>query len=154
MRKQSFENLEFTLLEQKLTKYSQAIQCPRAGWLKTIRKALGMPARYLAKRLNKSTDRIYQLEHMEVKGAVTLNALQEVADAMGCELVYAFIPKAGLTLTDLLERRADEVAQKRLLVVSRTMQLEQQEVESSIYQKQLEAEKQALLAHKKELWYD
>lgn len=154
MRNQSFKNLEFTLLEQKLTNYSQAIQRPRIGWLKTIRKTLGMPARYLAKRLNKSTDRIYQLEHMEVKGAVTLKALQEVADAMGCDLVYAFVPKAGLTLTELLEKKASEVAQKRLAAISHTMQLEQQGVEPSIYRKQLEAEKQALLAHKKELWYD
>lgn len=62
-----------------------------------------MPARYLAKRLNKSTDRIYQLEHMEIDGAVTLKALKEVAEAMGCDLVYAFVPKARLTLTELLE---------------------------------------------------
>jgi hypothetical protein len=34
------------------------------------------------------------------------------------------------------------------------MQLEQQSVEPVIYQKQLKAEKQALLARKKELWYD
>ncbi len=56
MRNQSFENLEFILLEEKLISYRQSAQRPRVDWLKSKRKVLGMPARYLAKCLNKSTD--------------------------------------------------------------------------------------------------
>ncbi len=58
---------------------------------------------------------------MEIDGAVTLKALQEAANGMDCNLVYAFVPKVGLTLTELLEQRAEEIAQKRLAAINHTM---------------------------------
>jgi predicted DNA-binding mobile mystery protein A len=81
---------------------------PRVGWVRTTRKALGMTTHQLAKRLGLARARIKQIESAEPKGAVTLHALQEVAAAMDCELVYAIVPKTSLE--KILEERAKLIA--------------------------------------------
>ena len=45
---------------------------------------------------------------------------------MGCELVYAIVPKSG-SIKELAESRARAEATKRVLSVRRTMALEDQE---------------------------
>ena len=68
-------------------------QRPPKGWLRAIRDALGMTTSQFAKRLGVSQPRIIELEKSEVDGSVTLQTLQRAAEALGCRLVYALVPK-------------------------------------------------------------
>ena len=55
----------------------------------------------------------------------TLRNLRRVAEAMGCELVYAIVPKSR-SIQELAESPARAEATKRVLSVRRTMALEDQ----------------------------
>ena len=68
-----------------------------------------------------------QFEKSETEYRITLNSLRQVADALGCDLVYALVPKRG-TLHDLAESRATEEASADVLAVEHTMALENQAV--------------------------
>jgi len=60
---------------------------PTRGWVNTIRKALGMSAVQLAKRLGVTRDALYQLEKREVSRSVTLKQL----DKAGAFVVALFV---------------------------------------------------------------
>jgi hypothetical protein len=49
------------------------------------------------------------------------------ADAMGCELVYAIVPKSG-ALSELAESRDRQEAEEQVRAVEHTMMLENQAV--------------------------
>src|SRR5688572_12976007 len=94
---------------------------PRPGWVKTIRTALSMSAEQLATRLGLTRGRITQLESAETLNAVTLRTLEEAANALGCELIYAIVPKGNSTLEGILKTRAEQVAKERVAQVAHTM---------------------------------
>ena len=52
------------------------------GWIATARKALGMSAAQLARRLGVTRARISQAEQAELSGSVTLKTMQATAKAM------------------------------------------------------------------------
>lgn len=95
------------------------------GWIATIRFALGISQSVLGARMGLVKQRISQLERREREGTIQLNQLQDVADRMGCDLVYALVPREPLEQT--VRRQARKVAMIHLLAVQRTMQLEGQE---------------------------
>lgn len=66
---------------------------PPAGWIKTISQALGMNSTQLAKKLGVTQPRIVSMEKNEMN--LKLSTMQKIADALGCEFVYAFIPKTS-----------------------------------------------------------
>lgn len=68
---------------------------PPEGWMATLRKALGMSAAEVARRLGVTRARIVQAEQRELAGGVTLRTLQTTAEAMGCRFVYALVPREG-----------------------------------------------------------
>jgi Fic-DOC domain mobile mystery protein B/predicted DNA-binding mobile mystery protein A len=68
---------------------------PVRGWLRAIRSGLGMSGVDLAERLGVKPPRVVEMEKNELRGAITLKVLERAADAMGCSLVYALIPRAG-----------------------------------------------------------
>jgi hypothetical protein len=68
---------------------------------------------------------IAAFEKAESSDRITLQNLRRVAEAMGCELVYAIVPKSG-SIQELAESRARAEATKRVLSVRRTMVLEDQ----------------------------
>jgi predicted DNA-binding mobile mystery protein A len=89
-----------------------------------MREALGMTTRQMAGRLNVSQPRILQIEKAEYAGTVTLNTLRDAANAMGCDLVYAVVPRKSIP--EVLEERADKRARETLKPVLHTMALEAQ----------------------------
>jgi predicted DNA-binding mobile mystery protein A len=97
---------------------------PKRGWVRTIRKALGMTGKQLAKKLQVNRSRIAKIEASEQFGAVTLRTLQETADALNCELVYALIPRESLQA--ILQKQAKKVAKQQIQRVTHTMKLEDQ----------------------------
>ena len=97
---------------------------PPEGWLRTVRMALGMSAAQLARRLKKTRALVSNTEKAELGGSVTLKTMQTMAHAMGCRFVYAIVPEARIE--NILEARAKDKAQKRVLETSKHMALEQQ----------------------------
>lgn len=106
-------------------------QLSNAGWIKTIRDSLDMSQAEMANRLSVSQPAVTQLETRELAGSITLDALQRAAEALGCEVVYALVPKgAETTLQSIVETQARRAAEGELAPVIRTMQLEGQGLDS------------------------
>lgn len=97
---------------------------PSGGWIKTIRKALGMTTKQLADRLGWKYTRVVQIEATEVKDSITLKDLREAASAMDCELIYAVVPKKPIE--EMLKERAYKIASECTSSVAHTMSLENQ----------------------------
>jgi len=99
---------------------------PPQGWIYTLRKALNMSLKQLAKRLNVSSQNVNQLEAREKNGTITINKLRETAAAMNMRFVYAFLPQEE-SLEKIIERRANNIAKEIVLRTSHSMSLEDQE---------------------------
>ena len=69
-----------------------------------------------------------QLEKTEATDRITLGALRRAAEAMGCELVYALVPKSG-TFVELAEHPVRDSAARDVKSVVHTMMLEDQKPE-------------------------
>ena len=102
---------------------------PSGGWIATIRKALGMSAAQLAERLGVSRAAVYKLEQRETGRNVTLKQLDKAADALGCEVLYALVPRSSLEQT--IRDRARTKAERQLRAVNVSMGLEAEGVEDS-----------------------
>ncbi len=77
---------------------------PVHGWLRAIRSGLGLTGVEAARRLGVQPPRVVEMEKNEITGAITLKVLERAAEAMGCKLVYALIPRAG-SLQETLRRK-------------------------------------------------
>lgn len=126
---------------------------PKAGWIKTLRMALGMSAEQLADRLGLTRGRIAQLEAAEPHEAVTLKTLNEAANALGCELVYAIVPKHNGSLQDIIEARVEQISKNQVARVAHSMSLEAQTVGIDTLKSQQEELKKELRNQvNKKLW--
>lgn len=99
---------------------------PPCGWIRAIREALGMTTGQLAKRLGVHQPRVTELERGEATGNITAKSLERAAEALGCRLVYVFMPKEPLG--DTIHKRASIIAERQLASVEHTMRLEAQGV--------------------------
>jgi predicted DNA-binding mobile mystery protein A len=117
---------------------------PREGWLRTLRTGLGMSTGQLAQRLGSRQPWVLQLEKAEVKGTVTLASLRKAADALGCDLVYALVPRKPLE--QMVHDQADKVAKQEMATVSHSMALEEQRPSYAVETKQLSELRDTLLA--------
>ncbi|MFT7638236.1 MAG: putative DNA-binding mobile mystery protein A [Candidatus Omnitrophota bacterium] len=104
--------------------FEDFIDLPPRGWIHAIRNGLGMTIRDLARRMNVSKSLIGQMETNEMRGALTLNSLARVADALDCKLVYKLVQKT--TLENTYYKQAIKIAHDRVERVSHTMELEAQ----------------------------
>jgi predicted DNA-binding mobile mystery protein A len=68
-----------------------------------------------------------QLEKGEAEDRITLRSMRAAANALDCDLVYAFVPRAD-SMQDLIENRARAEAKNRVLGVEHSMALENQAV--------------------------
>lgn len=100
---------------------------PQAGWVRAVRDALGMSTRDLAARLGVTSMAISKLEASERAGAIGLDTLSRAADALGCDVVYALVPR--VPLEEQVRRQAEAVARAEFKPVSTTMALEDQSVD-------------------------
>jgi len=124
-----FRTLRLKQLDRALEPFRQAAKNPRPqkGWLRAIREALGVSASEVARTLKTSRQLPVQLEKAEAEDRITLKSLRAAASALGCELVYALVPKTS-TLEDLVEDRARAQIKKHALGVEHSMALEDQAV--------------------------
>jgi transcriptional regulator with XRE-family HTH domain len=72
-------------------------------WLRRVRQALGVRAEDMARELNVNRSVIFRREESEARQTISLKALEKLAGAMGCTLVYAIVPRGGKTLVELAE---------------------------------------------------
>ena len=99
----------------------------KPGWIKYLRTVLRMSLKDLAKRSGVSLPTAAQAERREEKGNLTIKTLKKMAQAMDCELVYAFVPKGKIKM--LLKEKSVEKARALLQRADTHMLLEDQRVE-------------------------
>jgi predicted DNA-binding mobile mystery protein A len=105
------------------------LQRPQEGWLRTVRKALGMSGAQLARKMGLTRARIAQAEQAELSGGATLKSMQATASAMGCRFVYAIVPEKSVE--DLIAAQARKKALALVTTASTHMALEDQVLPSS-----------------------
>ncbi len=150
-RKLSLERMQ---LDDVLRAYSssKSAATPRGGWIRSIRKALGMTQGQLGKRLGISRQSVQDFEKAEAERRITLDSLDRVARAMGCRLVHGLVPESG-SLDDLRKRRADAIADSMLERATHSMKLEAQAVPKRERERQRKALVDALLTGSpRKLW--
>lgn len=83
-----------------------------AGWIKTISQALGMNSTQLAKKLGVTQPRVVSMEKNEMN--LKLSTMQKIAEALGCEFVYAFVPKTSFKEIryNQAKKKAEEIMKK------------------------------------------
>jgi predicted DNA-binding mobile mystery protein A len=100
------------------------LRAPPEGWLRTVRKALGMSGAQLARRMGVTRARIAQAEHAELNGVATLKSMQLAAEALGCRFVYAVLPEKRIE--DVIAAQARKKAMALVGRASTHMALESQ----------------------------
>lgn len=127
---------------------------PSEGWIALTRKALGMSAAQLARRLGLTRARISQAEQSEIGGGVTLKTMHSLAEGMGCRFVYAIVPAEG-RIEDVIAAQARKKAKALVKKASTHMALESQSL--SIEKNQEEIERitdQLVRTMPSDLWND
>ncbi len=109
---------------------------PPEGWIRTARKALGMSAAQLARRLGRTRALVSNTEKAELNGGVTLRTMQSMAEAVNCRFVYAFVPEENAEA--LIRRRAREKAERHVMEATEHMTLEQQILSQSQIESEIE----------------
>jgi predicted DNA-binding mobile mystery protein A len=122
------QQLAVKQLDEKLNAWQQTRQFfkPSYGWIRTLRKTLGMTTAQLALRLGVHRSRVIKIEEAEKDDALTLRTLRQVAEALNCDLVYALVPRQSLQNT--IKQQANLVAKQQLKRVAHSMALEDQAV--------------------------
>lgn len=140
-----FESLMVRQLDDTLENFRELTGSgrPSGGWLRSVRKALGMTTTQLAERLSVSQSAISKYERSEQEGTITLNTLRRVASALGCEVVYAVVPRQPIK--ERREERARTVARRRIESVQNSMELEEQGISDEELQRQIDELTEELL---------
>uniref|UniRef100_B0T9T3 Mobile mystery protein A n=2 Tax=Caulobacter TaxID=75 RepID=B0T9T3_CAUSK len=102
---------------------------PPRGWTRAIRDAFGMTASQLGVRMGVTQPTVQKLERSEQEDTIQLGSLRRLAEALNCELVYAFVPREPLQQT--YETAARAVARRELGAISHSMALEDQAVDDA-----------------------
>jgi len=102
-------------LDRSLEGFRAARGTPRPpeGWIRAIREAVGVSAGELGRILGVSRQLPLQFEKAEAADSITLKSLRNVANALGCDLVYALVPRAN-SMQELVEYRSIAPARKRV----------------------------------------
>jgi len=126
---------------------------PKEGWIRTLRKALGMSSAQLALRLGVSKSQASQMERMEAEDRITLKQLRRVAELLNCDLVYALVPRKPVD--EMIRDRAKSKAAMLVSKADRQMKLEAQQLSSAKLQEQIDAEVHRLVKElPRDLWDD
>lgn len=128
---------------ERLRHLRDVLQSPKGGWIRTIRRGLGMTVSQLAERLRVTPGRISQLESQEAAGKATLSSLIKAADALDCDLLIILLPRDSLE--ERLRKRAEKLSTAAVLEVAHTMALEQQLPSDSSLEAQKDAHVEELL---------
>lgn len=106
-----FRDLAELELDKDLHPFYKArrVDPPEEGWLRELRRITGVPVAVFARKMNVSRFEVHRLERAEKEGTITLNALRKAANAVGCDVVYAVVPRERSIYS-----KAQEMAEKYL----------------------------------------
>lgn len=148
-----FNHLRLEQLQAAVKAYEILLtkRAPSRGWLKEIREALGRTERQQAQRLGISGSTLHKSEQSEAQERISLGQLRKLADGLDCELVYALVPRKPLT--EVVQDRANQLANEDVYGVAHTMGLEDQRPTDERIQKQVARRAEELLRGKwSDLW--
>jgi predicted DNA-binding mobile mystery protein A len=128
--KREFRQLRLSQLDRNLEPAHKLPSRPSAGWLASVREALGLSQRQVGNKMRVSGQAIQQFEKAEAEDRITLRALRQVAGTMGCEVVYVFVAKSG-SFAELAEEPARDRAARDVKSVVHTMAHEGQEPQNA-----------------------
>ncbi|MBP9753352.1 MAG: hypothetical protein KBD31_06085 [Proteobacteria bacterium] len=133
--KKVYELLTISQLDEKLKplKDLKTIN-PTFGWIRYIRESLCLSAERLGLLLNMKQPSVFGMEENERTKKITLETLDKAANAMGCDLVYAFVPKS--TMQSFICDKQKEIGQKIVEKANHTMTLEKQGLEAKALKQQ------------------
>ena len=66
---------------------------PADGWIRTMRTARGVSLRQLGAKLGIKGNSVHVAERREMEGGISLYQLRRIAQALECDLFYAFVPR-------------------------------------------------------------
>jgi predicted DNA-binding mobile mystery protein A len=147
------QQLRIKQLDQQFASWQKAKKFfqPKDGWIRTIRSSLGMTAKQFAERLRVSRSRVVAIESHEKKYTLTMKTLSMTADALGCDLIYAFIPRKSLQ--KMIDEQAERIAVLQIKNIAHNMLLENQSLSKKQNLEQIEEQKRMLLSRSfKKLW--
>jgi predicted DNA-binding mobile mystery protein A len=127
--KREFRQLRLSQLDRSSELVRSLPARPSGGWIASVREALGLSQRQVAKKMHASGQAIQQFERAEAEDRITIRALRRVAGSMGCDLVYMLVPRSG-SFTELAEHPTREQAARDVKSVMHTMALEDQKPEN------------------------
>jgi len=127
---------QYVRIVDRAVQQLQSVYKPSEGWLATLRKALGMSGAEVAARMSVSRNAVYQAERNERDGAITINQMQKIAEAMGGRFVYAVIPEGSTQ--DVIRAQAERKAEARIRRASAHMALEKQSLPSAETKRRIE----------------
>jgi predicted DNA-binding mobile mystery protein A len=78
---------------------------PAQELLRRVRQVLGVPVSEIAQKLGVNRSVVLRLEQSEARETISIRAMSRVANAMGCKVVYALVPRDGKTLEEMADRR-------------------------------------------------
>lgn len=120
------DKLQMSQVSSKIRAYKKASQhAVEGGWINATRKSLGMSLSQLGARMNMTAQGVREMEKREKMGAISLNNLKQVAQALGLQLTYGFI-NIEADLEELLYKQAKLKAQSIVEKVHQNMSLENQ----------------------------
>ena len=149
----NFRNLHLTQMETRLSVWRAAKlpARPANGWVQSIRESLGMSASALGRRLGMTHAAINNFERSEAHDTISLTSLKKLADALGCDLQYALIPRKPLH--EQLDEQAQKLAREQLASLLHSMQLEAQGLQHEEQERQVESlARDLLVGSRRELW--
>ena len=115
---------QYVQIVDRVARQFESERKPLEGWLATLRKALGMSGAEVAARAGVSRNAVYQAERNERDGAITINQMRKLAEAMGGRFVYAVVPDGGAE--DVIRAQARRKAEARIMRAGAHMALEKQ----------------------------
>jgi predicted DNA-binding mobile mystery protein A len=125
-----FRQLRLSQLDRSLAGARNVPAPPSGGWIASVREALGLSLAEIGRRVRVPRQNVQMFERAEANDRITLGTLRRVAGAMGCNLIYTFVPKSG-TFAELAEASAREGATRDVERVIHTMALEGQKPENT-----------------------
>ena len=139
-------------LNQATLKF-QGFALPHEGWIRTARKALGMSAAQLARRLGRTRALVSNTEKAELTGGVTLRTMRSMAEAVNCRFIYAFVPEENAEA--IIKQRAREKAERHVMEAAVQMVFEQQILSQSQVESEIERLSESILKEQpNDLWND
>lgn len=141
MKEDRFQELLLSQLDEAFSRLSvvRRLPRPRRGWLRTLRRGLGLKLSDVAKKLGSSPQHALYFEKAEAEDRITLKSLRAAAEAIECELFYVLLPK-GRSLRQVAQDTVHNEVSRELLAIQHTMALENQAIAPNKLRKKILSE--------------